>query len=60
MYNGQLKLHPADSLFLATFLLVGTGVGALVYFGHEILLDKALGLGILVFLAGLALWYRQR
>ena len=60
MYEGELKLHPGDLFFLVAFLLIGIGVGTLVYFGHNVLLNQATGTGFLIVLASVALWYRQK
>jgi hypothetical protein len=60
MYAGTLQLHPADPLFLAVFLLVGIGVATLVYFGYDVLSNKAAGISLLIVSAGMALWQRQQ
>lgn len=60
MYAGNLRMHAADSLFLVTFLLIGAGIGAFAYVGHNVISSKATGLGVLIALAGLALWHRMK
>lgn len=57
---GRLQLHPADPLFLAVFLLLGSGIGIFVYAGYEVLTNKVVGMSFLMILTGTALWYRQK
>ena len=60
MYNGTLRRHPGDILFLITFLLIGIVLGLFVYFWADYLSNKAMGLSLAIVFAGSALWYRQK
>lgn len=60
MYNGSLRMHSADPLFLVTFLLISPGLGFFVYLWTDYLSNKAMGLGVIIASAGIALWHRQK
>lgn len=60
MYGSPPRPHPADKLFSAVFLLFGVLLAGFVYAWHWFLADRVMGVGMLLLLAGLALWEYQK
>ncbi len=60
MFNGELRLHDADPLFLTVFALFGPALAALVYWGHWFLINPAVMLSALLGIIGLTVWEIHR
>lgn len=58
MFNGELRLHPADWLFLVVFMVVGPLTALFFYAFYGFFADRsAAPLVILLVVTGLALWH---
>lgn len=61
MYGAELRFHPADRLFLITFLLIGALFAAFVHFFYaSFLAFWPTGIVILLILIGFAMWRTRR
>lgn len=60
MYGVRPQLHPADKLFLPTFILFGPFLAGFVYLWYDFFANRIVGVVFLFVFIGVALWEQKK